>query len=75
MVSYWHDEGVKEEQILFNFMDFDDRSLIGETFLKSGHKDIADVSYRLLNRILPLKFIVLAPLFRMPRMSSSRSSS
>lgn len=53
VVGRWQKEGKTDEEVLLKFMNFDDRSLTGEDFLKSGDEDVAQAAYRLANRILP----------------------
>jgi uncharacterized protein len=52
-VQIWRVKGVRDEDMVARFMDFDDAALLGTEFLQSSDSDIRDFSYRLLNRVLP----------------------
>jgi HD superfamily phosphohydrolase len=53
IVGRWQKQKKTDDEILLKFMNFDDRSITNEDFLKSGDEDIAQASYRIVNRILP----------------------
>ncbi len=61
IVDRWQKAEKTDEEILLRFMDFDDRSITGEDFLKSEDADVAQFSYRLSNRILPREVYHLSP--------------
>lgn len=53
LLERWRAEKKPDEEILIKFLDFDDTSLTGVDSLASSYSDVADTSYRLVNRILP----------------------
>ena len=61
IVDRWQKSEKTDEEILLKFMDFDDRSITGEEFLKSGDAEICPVAYRLANRILPREVYRFSP--------------
>jgi HD superfamily phosphohydrolase len=52
-VKNWRDAGKTDAQISALFIDFDDASLHGPEFLGSGDPETSQLSYRLLNRLVP----------------------
>jgi HD superfamily phosphohydrolase len=61
LVDRWQKAGKTEEEILLKFMDFDDRSITGEDFLRSQDAEISKFSYRLANRVLPREVYHFSP--------------
>ncbi|MFI5107795.1 MAG: HD domain-containing protein [Terriglobales bacterium] len=49
----WKANGMTEEQVLEKFIGFTDASLSGADFLESETADVSEMSYRLVNRLLP----------------------
>jgi HD superfamily phosphohydrolase len=61
IVDRWQKAEKSDDEILLKFMDFDDRSIMGEDFLRSADSDVSQFSYRLANRILPREVYHLSP--------------
>jgi hypothetical protein len=62
-VADWRQNGRTEEQILEIFLSATDAILEGEFFRRSTNRQIANYSYRVLNRLLPREVYRISPAF------------
>ena len=53
LVAVWSGEEVDNVSAVMRFLNFTDPSMFGDDFLRSKNTEIGDVSYRILNRMLP----------------------
>lgn len=53
VMSRWSAQNVDDATAMVRFLSFTDPSLYGDDFLRSSDPEISEVSYRVLNRVLP----------------------
>jgi uncharacterized protein len=58
--------GKTDEEIVPLFLDLDDSSLQGAEFLGSSNREVRDMSYRLVNRLLPRVVYEISPIAEEP---------
>jgi uncharacterized protein len=58
--------GKTDEEIVPLFLDLDDTSLHGQTFLASSSEEVRNASYRLINRLLPRVVYEISPVAQEP---------
>jgi uncharacterized protein len=61
VVDRWRKAHKSDDEIFLKFMDFDDRSIVGDDFLSSEDDEISQFAYRLANRLLPREVYRLTP--------------
>ncbi len=61
MTDLWSVQGVDDLTALFRFFEYDDSSMQGVDFLGSPEGDISDISYRIVNRLLPREVYRFSP--------------